>query len=156
MKFPWQLVRRPHSCSSAPCMSRPIALLVAGTAMTLGCVALHRPVPVDPEVTFAAHQEHSGLAIDRLGRGRSGALRPAGWLRRPGAPTFVLLADGQRIAALWPAGDRVVVRSATAREAPLVGEVASGWDTGAIRLALRPAGSPAFSSDPFAREGGGT
>src|SRR2546422_5651455 len=39
------------------------------------------------------------------------------------SPTFVLLADGQRIAALWPSGDRVVVRSATAREAPLVGEV---------------------------------
>ncbi len=135
-------------------MSRPIALLVAGTALTLGCVALHRPVPVDPEATFAAHQEHAGLAIDRLARGRSGELRPAGWLRRPGAPAFVLVADGQRIAALWPTPDRVVVRSAMSREAPLVGEVASSWDDGAIRLALQPAGGPAFRSDPFAREGG--
>ncbi len=137
-------------------MSRPIALLVAGTAMTLGCVALHRPVPVDPEATFAAHQEHAGLAIDRLARGRSGELRPAGWFRRPGAPAFVLVADGQRIAALWPTPDRVVVRSAMSREAPLVGEVASSWDDGAIRLTLQPAGGPSFRSDPLAREGGGT
>jgi hypothetical protein len=124
--------------------------------LLLGCLTLHRPVPIDPEATFAAHQEHSELAIDRLARGRSGALRPAGWLRHPGDPAFVLVADGQRIAALWPSGERVVVRSATSPEAPLVGEVASSWDAGAIRLALRPAGGPALCSDPFAREGGGT
>ncbi len=124
--------------------------------LSLGCASLHRPVPVDPEVTFAAHQEHAGLAIDRLARGRSGELRPAGWLRGPGDPAFVLVADGQRIAALWPTGDRVVVRASTSREAPLVGDVGSSWDGGSIRLALHPAGGPAFRTDPFAREGGGT
>lgn len=124
--------------------------------LACACAMLHRPVPVDPEATFAAHKEHAGLAIDRLARGRSGELRPAAWLRRPGAPTFVLVADGQRIAALWPTLDRVVVRGTTSPDAPLVGEVASSWDDGAIRLALHPAGGPAFRSDPFAREGGGT
>ena len=137
-------------------MSRPFALLVAGTALTLGCVALHRPVPVDPEATFAAHQEHTGLVIDRLARGRSGELRPPGWFRRPGAPSFVLVADGERIAAFWPDTERVVVRGTASREAPVVGEVTSSWDQGAIRLALQPAGGPAFRSDPFAREGAGT
>ena len=68
----------------------------------------------------------------------------------------MLVADGQRIAALWPTPDRVVVRSAMSREAPLVGEVASSWDDGAIRLTLQPAGGPSFRSDPLAREGGGT
>jgi len=137
-------------------MSRCLTLLAAGAVLTQGCIALHRPVPVDPDATFAVHLEHSGLAIDRLARGRSGEVRPAAWVRRPGAPSFVLVADGQPIAALWPTTDRVVVRSATSAEAPLVGEVASSWDDGAIRLALQPAGGPAFRSDPFAREGGGT
>jgi hypothetical protein len=130
--------------------------LIASATCALGCAAIYRPVTVDPEVTFAAHQEHARIVIDRLARGRSGELRPAGWLRRPGAPTFVLVADDQRIAAFWRDAERVVARSAASRDVPLVGEVTSSWDQGAIRLALQPVGGPAFGGDPFAREGGGT
>ena len=117
---------------------------------------LRRPVPVDPEATFAAHQEHAGLVIDRLARDSSGALRPPSWFRRPGAPSFVLVAGGERLAAYWPDTERVIVRRAPSTEAPVVGEVTSSWDQGSIRLALQPAGGPAFRSDPFAREGAGT
>jgi hypothetical protein len=130
------------------------AILVLAATLS-ACIALSRPVAVDPEATFAAHQEHARIVIDRLARGRSGELRPPSWLRTPGAPTWVLVADGQQLAAFWPEGERVVVRNAPSREAPPVGEVVASWDDQAIRLGLQPAGGPAFRSDVFAREGSG-
>ena len=130
--------------------------MLLAAALTLGCATLRRPVPVDPEATFAAHQEHTGLVIDRLARGRSGELRPPSWFRRPGAPSFVLVAGGERLAAYWPDTERVIVRRAPSTEAPLVGEVTSSWEQDSIRLALQLVGGPTFRSDPFAREGGGT
>lgn len=137
-------------------MTGRVSATLLAAALTLGCAMLRRPVPVDPEATFAAHQEHAGLVIDRLAAGRSGELRPPGWFRRPGAPSFVLVAGGERLAAYWPDTERVVVRRAPSTEAPLVGEVTSSWEQGSIRLALQPVGGPTFRSDPFAREGGGT
>jgi hypothetical protein len=138
-------------------MRHPVRFVSLAMAVTLSaCVTLHRPVAVDPEVTFTAHPEHGEIVFDRLARGRSGDLRPPGWFRGPGDPTFVLVADGQRIAALWRTPERVVVRSVASSDAAPAGEVASSWDQGAIRLALQPVGGSAFRSDAFTREGGGT
>src|SRR5207247_9623927 len=103
-------------------------LLAAGPALTLGCATLLRPLAVDPDATFAAHREHGGLVVDRLGPGRGGELRPPHWVRLPGDPTFVLAADGERLAALWVTAERVLVRRTPAEDAPVVGEIDPGWD----------------------------
>jgi len=132
---------------------RLFGLLLAGTAaLAIGCASLRHPVAVDPDANFAAHREHGGLVVDRLGPGRAGELRPARWVRLPGDPTFVLEADGERIAALWVAGERVVVRRAPAEDAPVVGEIDPAWDAGAIRLVIRAADGSSLRTDPFARK----
>jgi len=103
-------------------------LLAGAAALAIGCAGLRHPLAVDPDATFAAHREHGGLVVDRLGPGRAGELRPAHWVRLPGDPTFVLEADGERLAALWVTGERVVVRRAPAEDAPVVGEIDPAWD----------------------------
>jgi len=154
MKFTWSLEWRPNSCSSAGRMQRRLpSVLLAGTAaLAIGCAGLRRPLAVDPDANFAAHREHGGLVVDRLAPGRAGELRPARWVRLPGDPTFVLEADGERIAALWVAGERVVVRRAPAEDAPVVGEIDPAWDAGAIRLVIRAADGSSLRTDPFARK----
>jgi len=119
------------------------------------CSALHQPVPIGADATFAAHREHRGIVIDRLDRERSGTLRPPSWLRLPGAPTFVLVADGTTTAALWLAGSQVTVRRTPSPDAPVIGEVVPSWEDGAIRLALEPAGGPGYRTDVFVRQGAG-
>jgi hypothetical protein len=127
--------------------------LVAATVFALGCAALQHTVAVDPEATFAAHREHAGMVIDRLGRDGSGTLAPAGWFRRPGDPTFVLRADGAEVAAYWLSGRRVVVRRTAEEGAPAVGEIDPAWDDGgAIRLSLTGAEGSALRTDAFARQ----
>lgn len=132
--------------------SRVAVVLLAAA----GCMLPPRPVAVDPEVTFAAHHEHGGLALDRLAGGRTGRLVAPGWLRWPGAPVFVVEADSQTIGALWLGGpSQVIVRRGPARDAALVGVVHPAWEDGAIRLALEPADAPVLRTDLFAREGAG-
>src|SRR4029077_4088476 len=94
-----------------PCRKPPkyLGILVVA-ALGVACTILHPTVTVDPAATFAAHLEHGGIAVDRLERGRSGRLEPPAWLRRPGAPSFVLESEGQVIAAFWLAGSDVTVR----------------------------------------------
>ena len=135
---------------------RVIRGAVAFLVTTAGCTAIvHRPVEVDPAATFAAHQEHAALVVDRLERGRAGRLVPSSWLRMPGAPTFALEADDERVAAVWLAGSAAVVRRKSAGTSPLVGEVTPAWEEGAIRLTLKPATGPAFRTDTFARKAAG-
>jgi len=158
MKFYSRLVCRLEICSFPARMkvhSARLAAVLVGVA-AVGCATLHQNVPVDPAATFAAHQEHRELVIDRLGPGRSGTLRPAGWLRLPGSPTFLLQADGDTIAALWLSGARVVVRQKPSEAAPLVGEVVPSWQDGAVQLTLQPAGGPALRTDHFVRMGVGS
>ena len=132
---------------------RCVGMLLAGAAaLAIGCAGLRHPLAVDPDASFAAHREHGGLVVDRLGPGRVGELRPAHWVRLPGDPTFVLAADGERLAALWVTGERVVVRRAPAEDAPVVGEIDPAWDEDAIRLVIRTADGSSFRTDPFARQ----
>src|SRR5439155_10071832 len=87
---------------------------------------------------------------------RSGNLRPASWLRLPGAPTFVLEdTERQRVAALWRSGSDVTVRTTISEDAPVTGHVRPAWDDGAIRLVLEPSSGDALHSDVFARQGSG-
>jgi hypothetical protein len=132
---------------------RPPAVLIA--VVVAGCAVMHRPVEVDPDATFAAHQEHAALVVDRLERGRAGMLAPPGFLRLFGAPEYVLQVDGERVAAVWVAGSQAVVRQKPSVSSRLIGDVTPSWEDGAIRLALAPAGAPAFRTDPFARTSGG-
>lgn len=132
-----------------------LPLAIATLPLACGRVSLSRPVPVDPEATFAAHREHGRIAFDRLAPERSGALRPPGWLRLPGEPMFVLESDGKRTAAFWRDGNTVDARRQASREAPQVGEVVSSWVDQTIRLELKPAGGAAVRSDAFLREGVG-
>jgi hypothetical protein len=134
---------------------RTTIAVVLAALMTIGCVTLHRPVEVDPDATFAAHQEHAGLAIDRFERGRSGRLGPAAVLRLPGTPTFVLEVEGEKVAFVWLAGSEAVVRRTPADTSPLVGTVTPGWDENAIRLTLRPADGTALKTDVFAHKSSG-
>jgi hypothetical protein len=137
-------------------MSSPRApVLLLASALAAGCAAIQHPVEVDPAATFAAHQERAVLVVDRFERGRAGHLGPASWIRTPGAPTFVLDVGGDQIAAMWIAGSRVVVHRTTSETSALVGTVTPSWQDGAIRLALEPAGSPAFRTDLFVRNGAG-
>ena len=132
---------------------RLLGLLLAGTAaLAIGCASLRHPVAVDPDANFAAHREHGRLVVDRLGPGRAGELQPPRWVRLPGDPTFVLEADGERIAALWVLGQRVVVRRAPAEDAPVLGEIDPAWDAGAIRLVIRATDGSSFRTDAFARK----
>jgi len=121
--------------------------------LLLGCARLFRPVPVDPDVTFAAHAEHGGLAVDRLPGGGAGRVVAPGWLRWPGAPSFVLREDDRTLARLWlTAPARVEVRSAEAPES----EVEPSWDENALRLTLRPASGAPLRTDVFERTAPGT
>ena len=135
---------------------RATAAIALAAVMILACATMGRHVEVDPDATFAAHQEHNGLAVDRFERGRSGRLAPAGWLRLPGAPTFVLDVEGERVAAVWLAGSEAVVRRTVSEASPLVGDVTPTWDDGAVRLTLRPSGAPAFRTDVFGRKSSGS
>jgi hypothetical protein len=130
-----------------------VAIVVA--LVVAGCSLLHPAVSVDPNATFAAHLEHGGLAVDRLDHVAHAELRPPGFLRLPGAPTFVLDADGKTLAALWLAGSEVTVRSTVSEGSPTIGRVEPSWEDGAVRLALQTTDGAAIRSDTFARQGAG-
>src|SRR5207253_8087391 len=71
---------------------RTVLVLVAA----VGC-AFHPPhVPVDPDVTFAAHEEHGRVVVDRLPGNGAAVATPPGGLRRPRGARFVLRRDGGR------------------------------------------------------------
>src|SRR5438046_10611303 len=123
-----------------PARNTLLALVAA-----VGC-ALHPPhVPVDPDVTFAAHDEHGRMVVDRLPGDGAAVATPPAWLRRPGGATFVLRRDGGAISALWlGAPGELDVRASPSRSGPLPGTVAAARDDGAIRLGLRQRGAAAL------------
>jgi hypothetical protein len=130
-----------------------ILLVVGG-----GCAPATERLAVEPGVTFAAHRVHAGLMIDAMRNGEPALLGPATWLRLPGEATFVLSDGDARGEALWVRGPgAVVVRRTDSADSPIVGTVVPSWDNNAIRIAIDPAGGPAFRTDVFTREdiGGG-
>jgi hypothetical protein len=136
---------------------RVFRILFALAAVGGACARLHAPVTVDPDATFAAHLEHDGLRIDRLGHAQAGTIGPASWFRGPGAAAFVVETDGERQGALWVTAERVVVRTTAAECSPSIGEVSKSWDDGAIRLTIHPNDGPVLQSDVLRRSepGGG-
>jgi hypothetical protein len=128
------------------------------TVVASGCFLRPKSMtmPVDPEATFAAHAEHGGIALDRTRRGTSGKVVPAGWVRTPGSPTFVLRVADQPVAFFWLSGDRVVARPSQSSAEPPTVEVVPAFEAGAIKLTIRPRGGGALHTDTLAREGGGT
>lgn len=119
------------------------------TVTGVGCVGDTQPVAVDPTLTFAAHEVHAGLVIDRTPRGGTGLVTPeSGW--HWSEPTFVLHEGHGRdkiVRVVSPA--RVVVR--TAGPSTDAGTVEPSWDNNAIRLTIRPAKGPPIQSDVFRR-----
>ncbi len=131
-------------------MLRLATVLATVARFALGCAVPPPSVTVDSGVTFAIHRAHGGLVIDRFDTGRSGRLRPASWLRRPGEPTFVLEVADETPVAFWlPAPATVVVR----RDGTAVGDVRPEWEDGAIRLTLASRDGPPLRTDVFGREG---
>jgi hypothetical protein len=103
--------------------------------------------------TFAAHEIHGGLAIDRMDGGKSGVATAPAWIRLPGKPDFVVKDGKGEEAALWiTAPSTVVVRKGASNDAPLDGRIEPRWDDEAIRLRIEPAHGPALESDVFERE----
>jgi hypothetical protein len=127
-------------------------------AIASGCGLSKPPViPIDPSATFALHREHRGLVVDRLASGGGAVVEGTGAPFWSSGPTFELTTDGRTNAAFWIDGSRMVaVRRGTSAGAPSIGSVTSSWDDGAIRLTIAPASGAAVTSDPLAREGGGT
>ena len=130
----------------------PCRLVLPVLLFCAGCSASRLQVPVDSEVTFAAHEERHRLVIDRMQGGRPATLEPPGRIRWPGAPTFVLQADGKRVGSLQvTAPGSVEVRDGSVPGA----RVEPSWKDGAVRFALRTAGGPSLSTDVFSRVGAG-
>jgi len=135
-----------------------IAYSMLGVAVLLasGCPSTHQKIPVDPEVTFAAHQERSRVAVDRTPRGGGDEITPVGGFRGPGSAAFTLNAGGQPTAWFWVTAPATVdVRpTADAATAPIA-QVVPAWQDGAVRLALRGPEGQTLQSDAFERVGTG-
>jgi hypothetical protein len=136
---------------------RNLLVIVILTTALGGCL-LMRPasIPLDPEATFAAHDEHGGIVLDRTQRGSGGQIATSGWLRAPGSPTFVLRVEEQAVAFFWLSGGSVVGRLRSNSAEPPSVEVEPSFEAGAVKLTARRGGGQSLRTDTFAREGGGT
>lgn len=116
-----------------------------------GCAFAPQRLSVTPGATFAAHQEHQGLAFDRLTGGGNAVLRSPG-LGWPGTPAFFLERDGQRVAAFSVVEPATVdVRAGSSSHGPVVARVVPEWENNAIRLTLQSADGATLKTDLFAR-----
>jgi hypothetical protein len=132
-------------------------LVIILTAALVGCLLHPASITVDPEATFTAHEEHGGIVLDRMQRGAGGLIAPAGWLRAPGSPTFLLRVEEHPVAFFWlPGAGRVVGRPGSNSAEPPSVEVEPSFEAGAVKFAVRRGSGQALRTDTFAREGGGT
>jgi hypothetical protein len=132
--------------------SHGLGTVALAFSILAGCGSRLHAVPVDPNVDFAAHVEHSGLVVDEMSGAPPAVLVPAGWHVLTGGPRFLLRAEGQTIAALWfPEPDHMIVRQSADPQSPLIGEIHAGWTEGAIHLTLQPAHGAAFQTSEFGR-----
>src|SRR5206468_12984096 len=58
-------------------------------AVVWGYAAHGHVLPVEPGVTFAAHEAHGGLVIDKMECGEPALVGPPEWYHRPGSPSYV-------------------------------------------------------------------
>ncbi len=133
-----------------------LTTLVAAAAVA-GCVLPHEaPATIDPTVTFAAHESHGGIVIDRMQGGQPAVLVPRSSWRFWSGPVYLLDeggVTGGALAVTSPA--HVVVRPDLRADAPVIDRVEPDWENGAVRLTLEPASGPALRTDVFARTSGG-
>ncbi len=125
--------------------------IAVGALVAVGCAAKAVPVAVDPSLTFAAHETHAGLVIDRDASGGTAVATPEGGLHLESV--YELRAqDGsvQRLRVMSP-GHVVVERHPAPSEHAEFGRVDPTWDNNAIRLTIRPADGPALQSGLFRR-----
>ncbi len=127
-------------------------LLVGALIVGAGCSWMSPTVPVEPDVTFAAHAASRGLVIDRMEGGQAGVLELS---TTPRGPQLVLYSAGTATADLWISGAEIVVRRPPPATAPPIGQVDATWDERAIRLTFKPEGDGTFSTSVFKRIAGG-
>lgn len=132
-------------------------VLTSLNLMVAACGHGVRTIPLEPDVTFAMHQEGRTFVVDRPVTGAPTLVTPAGWLRMPGDPTWALRRGGETLAAYWIDGDAGTTARAGLRASdPPLGDVRPSWDGNAIRLRLEPAGGQPTQSDVFVRTDGGS
>ncbi len=105
-------------------------------AVVWGCAAHGHVLPVEPGVTFAAHEEHDGLVIDKMG-----SPRYVFHVRDSGDVGFWVLSPGAVVTRPWPA------------EGNISEHVEPKWENNSIRLRLYPAAGDPLETDVFARVG---
>jgi len=108
---------------------------------------------VEPGVTFAAHEEHDGLVIDKMEGGEPAFLGPHGWFRRPGSPTYILHVRDSGDVALWVVSPGAIVTRSWPAEGSTSEHVEPKWENNSIRLRLYPAAGDPLETDVFARVG---
>ena len=134
---------------------RHLPRLTAATLLiTAGCIADAAPVRVDSGVTFAAHETHAGLVIDRDTRGGTGLAQPRGGFFEPVYLVRTQDGDDERLRIESP-GRVVVEGRTTASASPEVGRVEPSWENNAIRLTLRPPDGPPIQTGLFRRTDNG-
>lgn len=127
--------------------------ILLGLITGAGCGWMSPAVPVEPDVTFAAHAASRGLVIDKMEGGQGGVLELSA--TPSSGPQLVLYSAGSATAALWVSGADIVVRRAPPAIAPPIGQVDADWDERAIRLTFKPEGDGTFSTSVFKRIAGG-
>ena len=138
---------------------RIITLILAalGTLVVCGCGV--RTISLQSDSSFAMHQENRVFVVDRPSSDTKSTVEPAGWVRLPGHPTWVLSPNDETLAAYWIDGNAgTTARSSqNASDQPL-GMVHPTWENEAIRLHIAPGQGDPLDSDVFTRTdvGGGT
>ncbi len=110
------------------------------------------PVPVDRNLTFAAHETHAGLVIDRTAHGGTGIATPHGGFLHP--VSLLRTADAVEEITIMSPG-RVVVERPTSGHETEVGRIEPAWDDNAIKLTIRPAQGPPVQTGRFHRTDSG-
>jgi hypothetical protein len=126
-------------------------MLAVALLATVGCVSYASyamPVPVDDGLTFAAHETHAGLVIDRTQQGWTGVATPHGGFFHPVAVLHT--ADTVDAITVMGPGNAVVEQQGVG-SSPEVGRIEPSWDNQAIKLTIRPANGPALQTGRFHR-----
>lgn len=123
-----------------------------------GCAIRYQALPVDPGVTFAAHDVHDGVVIDRMtGAAPAVASIPAVF-RLHGEPNFTVPSLSGGTEGVWvPGPGRAVARQTASPESAIVGTIRPTWENNTIRLTIEPSHGEPLRSEVFEREdvGGG-